>query len=65
MISKIFKYKGRKYIVSEVDFKGKTKSVRIKQHGFNGLFINKNLREEDKQREIHRLITMRGLRAVG
>lgn len=65
MINKIFKYKGKKYIVSEVDFKGKTKSVRIKRHGFNGLFINKNLGEADKQRELHRLITMKGLRAVG
>lgn len=61
---KVFKYKGKKYMVSEVDFK-KTKSFIVRHHGLNGLFINKNLGESEKQREIHRLIKSRGMRNIG
>lgn len=57
------KYKGKKYIIIEMEFE-KCSGVR-KENKKKGsvcfIFINSKLRKHDKSREIHRLLTMRGL----
>jgi hypothetical protein len=61
---KIFKYKGKRYIVSEVELGLEFKSCKIDINGYTRCIINKALSRLDKQRELHRLVTGRRLRGA-
>ena len=56
---KIFRYRGKKYIVSEMEVaKDWFKGVGFKKNGITHCIIQSALSGAEKQRELHRLITL-------
>ncbi|EPY2302236.1 Uncharacterised protein [Clostridium sporogenes] len=60
MIKK-FKYKGKKYLLSERDLMNNIPGIRITKYGVISIIINKKLDPVKKKLMIHRFITGRGL----
>lgn len=60
--SKGFRYRGKKYIVKEVQISNRFTGCCIYKYGIVGCLINTNLSNEDKQKVLHRLIKSKKLR---
>jgi len=58
----VFKYKGRKFIVKEMEFKTVgVPGIKKKEKDCDFIFIRRSLSARQKQLHLHRLITGRGL----
>lgn len=62
-VYKVIKYRGRKFYLTENNISFMP-GFRFKANGLDIISINKNLSKRDKQLQLHRLITGRGLRDI-